>query len=183
MLPGRWLCALLSLLFLAAPPPAFSGHAQHPDPIDPVSCQTDVRYSPHGGAAAAVISTLDNAEQTIHVAVYGLTHAGIVDALIAAQDRGVEVVLKTDRLQSAGQAQSAAIARLRDAGVTVEVSNLSRQLHDKFAVIDGRWVITGSFNWTSNAEDRNRENLVMLDCPDLAQNFESEWGLIVQDAP
>ena len=174
---------ILSFLFLAVPSPALSGHAQHPVPIDAVTCQTDVRYSPHGGAAAVVISTLDRAEQTVHVAIYGLTHSGIVDALIAAQGRGVEIVVKTDRLQSAGQAQSAAIARLEEAGVTVEVSNQSRQLHDKFAVIDGRWVVTGSFNWTTNAENRNRENLVILDCPDLAQNFEAEWELIRPDAP
>ena len=174
---------ILSFLFLAVPPPAFGGHAQHPDPIDTVTCQVDVRYSPHGGVAAAVISTLDGAGETIHVAMYGLTHAGIVDALIAAQGRRVEVVLKTDKVESAGRTQSAAIARLTDAGVTVEVSNMSRQLHDKFAVIDGKWIITGSFNWTSNAENRNRENLVILDCLDLAQSFEAEWELILPDAP
>ncbi len=91
--------------------------------------------------------------------------------------------MKTDKVQSASQAQSAAIARLQEAGITIEVSLQSRLLHDKFAVIDGRWVITGSFNWTQSAENRNRENLVILDCPDLAGNFATEWELIRPDAP
>lgn len=57
----------------------------------------------------------------------------------------------------------------------MEVSNLSRLLHDKFAVIDGRQVITGSFNWTTQAENRHRENIVVLDCEDLARIYEEEW--------
>ena len=79
------------------------------------------------------------------------------------------------------QSQGAAIAQLQAAGVFVEISNQSRQLHNKFAVIDARWIITGSFNWTANAENRNRENLLALDCPELAWSFASEWMLILPD--
>jgi len=53
----------------------------------------------------------------------------------------------------------------------------------KFAVIDGRDVVTGSFNWTVNAERQNRENLVVLDCPELAQAFSAEWESIQRDKP
>jgi len=42
-------------------------------------------------------------------------------------------------------------------------------------MIDGRYVITGSFKWTVNAERRNRENLVILNCPEGAQTFSAEW--------
>lgn len=171
------------LYFLATPSSVFSSHAQHPDPIDPVSCTTEVRYSPHGGAIEAVLSMLATAQQTIIVAMYGLTEPDIVDAIIAARWRGVEVAIKLDRLQSAGQSQSAAIARLQTEAIVVEVSTQSRQLHDKFAVIDLRWIITGSFNWIGNAENRNRENLLVLDCPDLAWSYASEWMLILPDAP
>jgi phosphatidylserine/phosphatidylglycerophosphate/cardiolipin synthase-like enzyme len=63
--------------------------------------------------------------------------------------------------------------------VGVSVSTGSRSLnHNKFAVVDGRWVITGSFNWTTSAERRNHENLLVLDCPDLAARFEAEWESI-----
>jgi phospholipase D len=173
----------LSLHFLAIPSIVFSSHAQHPDSIDPVSCPIEVRYSPHGGAIEAVLSMLDRAQQWIIVAMYGLTHSDIVEAIIAAKWRGVAVAIKLDKLQSAGQSQSAAIAQLQAAGVVVEISNQSRQLHDKFAVIDARWIITGSFNWTANAENRNRENLLALDCPELAWSFASEWMLILPDQP
>jgi phosphatidylserine/phosphatidylglycerophosphate/cardiolipin synthase-like enzyme len=57
----------------------------------------------------------------------------------------------------------------------VAVSTVSRSLHNKFAVIDGRRILTGSFNWTNSAEDRNRENLLVLDCEELARRYEQEW--------
>jgi len=50
-------------------------------------------------------------------------------------------------------------------------------------VIDGRYVITGSFNWTTNAEKQNRENLVILDCPEMEQAYQSEWESIQRDEP
>jgi phosphatidylserine/phosphatidylglycerophosphate/cardiolipin synthase-like enzyme len=175
--------AACSFSFLAIPSRAFSSHAQHPELIGSVNCLTEVRYSPHGGALEAVLSVLAVAQQSVIAAMYSLTHSDIVDALVAARWRGVEVAIKLDRLQSAGQSQGAAIARLQEAGVVVEVSDQSRQLHDKFAVIDGRWITSGSFNWTANAENRNRENLLVMDCPELAWSFISEWALILPGEP
>ena len=65
----------------------------------------------------------------------------------------------------------------------MKVSEQSWLLHHKFAVIDARYVITGSFNWTESAERRNRENTVVLDCPSLAGDFAAEWDSIQRDKP
>jgi len=62
-----------------------------------------------------------------------------------ANRRGIEVAVKTDKRESAQKNQSAMIAKLQAAGVPVEVSTQARLLHDKFAVIDGRYVVTGSY--------------------------------------
>ena len=91
--------------------------------------------------------------------------------------------MKADKVQSVGAAQSAALAQLEEAGVRVEVPAQSRLLHDKFAVLDERWMITGSFNWSVSAENRNRENVLILNCPDLARNYGAEWEMILPDAP
>ncbi len=137
-----------------------------------------VRFSPHGGAESAVVNTLRHARVRVRAAIFGLTSRGIEAALEDLAQAGVEVALKTDRSQSAGREQSALLGRLRAAGVAVEVSRSRWLLHDKFAVVDGRWVITGSFNWTTSAEQRNRENVLIFDCPSLAALFEAEWESI-----
>jgi phosphatidylserine/phosphatidylglycerophosphate/cardiolipin synthase-like enzyme len=92
--------------------------------------------SRRGGAADSVIQALNSAQKTIHVAMYGLTHPGIVDALLAAKNRGVDVALKTNKIESAGKTQAVVITKLQAAGLPVEVSEQSRLLHHKFAVID-----------------------------------------------
>jgi phosphatidylserine/phosphatidylglycerophosphate/cardiolipin synthase-like enzyme len=146
-------------------------------------CRTEAHFSRRGGAADSVVQALNGAQKTIYVAMYGLTYVSIVDALVAAKMRGVDVSLKLDKLESAGKTQAAMIAKLEQAGIPVEVSMQSRLLHHKFAVIDGRYVITGSFNWTTNAEQQNRENLVILECPELAQAYSAEWDSIQRDKP
>lgn len=169
----------LVLVVLSA---AWSSHAAHPTPGD-VSCPVAVRFSPHGGAESAVVDTLRRARTRVRAAIYGLTSPALEVALVELASAGVQVALKTDRSQSAGREQSALLARLRAAGIAVEVSRSRSLLHDKFAVVDGRWVVTGSFNWTTRAERRNRENVLIFDCPDLAKLFDAEWESIASARP
>ena len=113
-------------------------------------CRTEAHFSRRGGAAASVIQALNQAQRTIHVAMYGLTHAAIVDALVTAKNRGVDVALKLDKLESAGKTQAAMIAKLEQAGILVEVSMQSRPLHHKFAVNEQRAYRKFGFGFLSN---------------------------------
>ena len=76
--------------------------------------------------------------------------------------------------ERAAKDQAALLARLCIAGAAVEGSRARAVLHDKLAVIDGRWVVTGSSNRTASAERRNRENVLIFDRPALASNYEAE---------
>jgi phosphatidylserine/phosphatidylglycerophosphate/cardiolipin synthase-like enzyme len=161
---------------------ASGSHGTHPIVRD-VSCPVVVRFSPHGGSEQAVTDTLSHARVRVRAALYGLTSPVIEHALAELARAGVHVALKTDRGQSAGREQTALLNRLQAAGVSVAVSGPRTPIHDKFAVVDSRWVITGSFNWTTSAERRNRENVLVLDCPDLAALFEAEWESIAPSDP
>jgi phosphatidylserine/phosphatidylglycerophosphate/cardiolipin synthase-like enzyme len=48
------------------------------------------------------------------------------------------------------------------------------KLHHKFAVLDDRRVITGSFNWSPSAAHKNDETLLVIDSPLLAAHFRAE---------
>ncbi len=180
--PARIGITAATALVLLASAVAWGSHAAHPTPGD-VSCPVAARFSPHGGAESAVVDTLRHARVRVHAAVYGFTSPAIELALTDLARAGVQVALKTDRRQSASKDQAALLGRLRAAGVAVEVPRSRRRLHDKFAVVDGRWVITGSFNWTTSAERRNRENVLIFDCPDLAAVFDAEWESITPTRP
>jgi phosphatidylserine/phosphatidylglycerophosphate/cardiolipin synthase-like enzyme len=174
--------ATTSALVLVLSTGASGSHGSHPVVRD-VSCPVVVRFSPHGGAERAVADTLRHARVRVRAALYGLTSPVIEHALAELARAGVHVAIKTDRGQSAGREQAALLNRLQAAGVSVAVSGPRAPIHDKFAVVDSRWVVTGSFNWTTSAERRNRENVLVLDCPDLAALFEAEWESIAPSNP
>lgn len=173
---------LIPCLVLLAVGSASGSQATHPEPGE-FSCPVAVRFSPHGGAERVIVNTLRQGRARVHAAIYGLTSPPIEAALADLARAGVQVVLKTDKSQSASRRQAALLARLHKAGVAVEISDVPFLLHDKFAVVDGRWVITGSFNWTTSAERRNRENVLIFDCPSLAAHFEAEWERIPPTRP
>ena len=57
------------------------------------------------------------------------------------------------------------------AGVPVRISSNPKIMHNKFAVLDGATVLTGSYNWTISAFKYNDENLLVLRRPELAQRY------------
>jgi len=73
------------------------------------------------------------------------------------------------------------LAALREAGLDVRLDGNDRNMHHKVIVIDGSLVITGSYNFSTSAEESNDENLVVLHSPELASlfliEFERVFGL------
>jgi phosphatidylserine/phosphatidylglycerophosphate/cardiolipin synthase-like enzyme len=118
-----------------------------------------VYFSPHGGAASQVIDWIDRANETINVLIYSFTNDDIGDAVVRAYQRGV---------------------KLRTAGVLVRNDTNSGLMHHKVAVIDSYIILTGSFNWSASAENRNNENLMVIRSELLVTTFEEEfqeiWG-------
>lgn len=123
--------------------------------------------------ASAIITFFKNAQQSAHVCIFSLTHQPIVQAMIEAKQRGVEVIVLADQKQAAGVAMAAALKALSDAGVEVHLATKQHALmHNKCAIVDGSMVATGSFNWTNNAEHRNDENLIIVEGTDVAADYE-----------
>ena len=114
-----------------------------------------------GGAQTRwMIEALLGARERIDVAVFTLTHDGLVDALIAAHRSGIAVRVITDNRQA--RVTGADAPRLREAGVAVRTDSSYYAMHHKFCVIDGgALLLSGSFNWTSQAAKGNQENLVI----------------------
>jgi phosphatidylserine/phosphatidylglycerophosphate/cardiolipin synthase-like enzyme len=140
---------------------------------DSYSNTAEVYFSPNGGAATAVIDELGRAQHEIRVQAYSFTHAGIAKALVDAKQRGVDVRIildKSNRTQKYSAADFTA-----HAGVPTYIDAKHAIAHNKIMVIDGETVITGSFNFTKGAEDKNAENLLVLQSKPLAQRYLQNW--------
>lgn len=134
-----------------------------------------VYFSPQGGATAAVVEQIGKAEKTIQLQAYSFTSAPIAKALLDAHKRGVKVVAVLDASQRTAKYSGATF--LQNAGIPVLIDDKHAIAHNKIILIDGKTVITGSFNLTKAAEQSNAENLLVIqDHPALAvayaRNFE-----------
>ncbi len=129
--------------------------------------------SPDGGCADLLKGEFAAAEETIHVAVYTFTNAELKDHLLLAQQRGVEVQVAMEDWE----ANWSMFTALEADGIPVRYSRNPNGgiMHHKFAVIDERMVLTGSYNWTDSAENLNDENLVRLSHVQAALDFEDTF--------
>jgi phosphatidylserine/phosphatidylglycerophosphate/cardiolipin synthase-like enzyme len=133
-----------------------------------------VAFSPSGGATAAVVAAINEARHTVHLAAYRFTSRPIAEALVTIHARGVEVAVVLDRGNATGPDSLATF--LADRQVPVRLDTRVAVMHDKFLVVDGLSVETGSFNYTRAAEEQNAENVIILrDSPDVAAPYEREW--------
>ena len=139
----------------------------------PASADVQVAFSP-GDAEQTVIASIRNAQHSIHMAAYSFTSRPIAQALIDARNRGVEVEAVLDKSSETGRYSGATF--LAHAGIPVRIDRRYAIMHDKFLVIDGTTVETGSFNFSRAAVTANAENVVVLrDMPDVAARYEAEW--------
>lgn len=51
-------------------------------------------------------------------------------------------------------------------------------MHDKFMVVDGKFVLTGSFNWTFQAGSSNQENVLVVDHPYYCEKYSKEFDTL-----
>jgi len=133
-------------------------------------------FFPEQGSAnvALILAELSAAAQSIDVAMFTLTHDALVNAVLEAHQRGCIVRVITDNRQA--HCKGADAQRLAAAGVAVRTDSSFYAMHHKFAIVDGRVVINGSFNWTVQATNGNQEDVIIYRrASGLAGEFTAEF--------
>lgn len=127
-------------------------------------------FSPKGGCAERIIYWINRANTSVHVLIYSFTLPNIAEALIDAKNRGVDVKIVFEKEQISQYSQ---YFRLASAGISVRNDTNPDYMHNKVAIIDGVIVMTGSYNWSSSAENSNNENLIIIKSADVAREYET----------
>ena len=164
------ICALSFFLYSPALYPAETLEAFYPAKVKDIS---DRAYEP------AVIALLDNAKESIVISMYILKAEEkgpvslLVNDLAEALDRGVsvEIYLNT-KFNSRGYTKalnSKPLQIVREKGAKIFHYNSAKRVHDKLILIDSRFVVEGSHNWSVSALKSNYESATLIDSPRLAQ--------------
>jgi phosphatidylserine/phosphatidylglycerophosphate/cardiolipin synthase-like enzyme len=167
--------AILAFSFIRENPTAVESTGlfiQQPKTI--VANQIDSYFCPEDECADKLISQIDSSKNSIYIAIYSFTHDGISDALVRAHKRGVEIKVVFDYDQSKNDYSDD--EKLVSEGILVKRRDGSGYMHNKFAVIDGNIVATGSFNYSENANTKNDENLLIIFSAELAKAFLAEFN-------
>jgi phosphatidylserine/phosphatidylglycerophosphate/cardiolipin synthase-like enzyme len=129
-----------------------------------------VCFSPEEDCASFAVRAIDNAESEILVSAYGLTTgSGIVEALVRAKGRGIDVRLIADKTTPWSRASG--IKPLAAAGVPIWKARIA---HAKAMVIDEAVTLMGSYNWTRGAA-ANSEDLNLVSSPTVALAYSRHW--------
>ncbi|MCB9795875.1 MAG: lamin tail domain-containing protein [Alphaproteobacteria bacterium] len=118
-----------------------------------------------------MVEMIDGATASIDFAVMGFSHDEVVDAFVRAYDRGVDVRMVGD----AGHLYNSGYQAFDERHIPMVTGNLNHIMHDKFMVVDDRFVFCGTANWTPTDLIRNSNNFVRMDSPAVAADFTAEF--------
>jgi phosphatidylserine/phosphatidylglycerophosphate/cardiolipin synthase-like enzyme len=119
-----------------------------------------VFFSPKGGCEAAVAGELKKARREILVQAYSFTSEALTSGLIDAKKRGVDVQILLDKSNEVEKYSD--LRTFLDNGLAPLIDAHHAIAHNKVMIIDRRTLITGSFNFTHQAENENAENLLVI---------------------
>ena len=139
----------------------------------PKDTPVKVYFSPKGGCTEAIINEIDQAKTEILVQAYSFTSAPIAKALLNAHKKGVKVQAILDKSQRSEKYTSATF--LTNAGIPTYIDDKHTIAHNKIMIIDKAKVITGSFNFTKAAEEKNAENILIISSKELAKPYLENW--------
>ncbi|THF61456.1 phospholipase D family protein [Pseudothauera nasutitermitis] len=144
----------------------------------PARGSVEVAFSPADDPEKVLVGVVDAARRSVHVQAYVFTSRPLAAALVAAHRRGVAVrVLADARMHQGGRN---ALPTLLEAGIPVAFETAYAAAHNKVLIVDadgpGCAVVTGSYNFTWSASQRNAENILVLrDHCELAATYLRNW--------
>jgi phosphatidylserine/phosphatidylglycerophosphate/cardiolipin synthase-like enzyme len=136
----------------------------------------DLVWSP--GSLAPTLSLINSAHKSLCIYNEEMDDATVVDALVRAAQRGVNVRV----VMTSSSSWTANFKRLVAAGVHVRTyaASASLYIHAKMILVDGVRVFLGSENFSASSLDDNRELGLIITQPsiisDLTQVFDGDYA-------
>lgn len=127
-----------------------------------------IYFSPQDKSiSSAVLPIIENAKDYIYIPIFVITENRVVEALIKAKQRGVDVRLISDALNASSKYSK--IKVLRANGVPVKIENYAGKMHSKTMIADDKYSIIGSMNFSKSGETKNDENTIVLENAEAAK--------------
>jgi len=133
----------------------------------------EVYFSPNGSCTEAIIRELGKAKASVLVQAYLFSSEPIAKALLDTHKKGIKVGLILDKSQKTEKYSVADF--FANSGIPTKIDSAHNIAHNKIIIIDDETVITGSFNFTKAAEEKNAENLLIIHDKKLVEGYIKNW--------
>lgn len=119
-----------------------------------------------------ILAVLDEAQVSVRLVIAWFTNERLRDKLLEKQAQGVEIsiAIYDDGINNRHGVDLTGLNTIR-----LRRGLRGGLMHDKFCIVDNQVVITGSYNWTNNAEFRNDENITVERDPEQATRYSVEY--------
>ncbi|MBN1451284.1 MAG: DUF1669 domain-containing protein [Anaerolineales bacterium] len=145
------------------------------------SIRMEVFFSPDDGVANRILEILNEAQESIYFMAFSFTTDEFGEAIRAQAENGLTVagVMEDEQVKSNVGTE---YDPFKQAGLDVFIDGNDGQMHHKTMIIDGKIVITGSYNFSRSAETRNDENLIIFHNEQIADFFLGEFRRVYTQA-
>ena len=128
-----------------------------------------------------VLPLIQNAKKYVYIPTFIITHEELTNELINAKKRGVDVKLIIDATNV--YSRKSKIKELRSAGVPVKVENYAGKMHSKSIIIDDEYIVAGSMNFSNSGENKNDENVLIIENKTLARYYKGFFEYLWKKIP
>jgi len=158
---------IVQIVFLSCLPCSFAAN------LTLNSTPVQILFSPDDNCTDAIVNEINKAKANIYVQAFSFTSEDTATALINAHKKGVHVEIILDK--SNRSIKNSAGDLTERAGIPTYVDTHHAIANNKVIIIDGETLITGSFNFSKAAEEKNAENLLVIKNKDLAAIYQKNW--------
>ncbi len=141
----------------------------------PVLAEVEVLFSPDESIKGRLLKEVESTSSTLELAIHDITSSDMVQALVKAKQRGVKVRIIADSKQA--KMKSSQMTYLIHQGISVKVLGGKEKglMNHRFAILDGRKVATGSYDWSRALEKWNYENVLILTDSEVVASYQREF--------
>jgi phosphatidylserine/phosphatidylglycerophosphate/cardiolipin synthase-like enzyme len=152
--------------------------ANTPNPfLNVEGTEIELYFSPDDGTIERLIELVQDAQDEILFMAFSFTDDDLAQAILNRAGEGIVVAGVFDKSQALSNA-GGEYTRLMENGIAVRLDGNRYGMHHKVIIIDKRIVVTGSYNFSSNARTRNDENTLILHSSEIAEIYVEEFDRV-----
>lgn len=140
-----------------------------------------ILFSPYDKTSQHIIKYINNANKYIYVPAFVITHREITKALIEANKRGVDVKIMLDATSITSR--NIKYKEFKNNNVPVKIENYAGKLHTKSMIIDDKYLVLGSMNFSFSGDSKNDENTLIIENNKMATMYRKFFEYFWQSIP